>query len=231
MTEGDMNWKDEYKALRDEMLNLFTRVLFVFGGSVAAFVPLSLKAIEADDPLKAGLILLSAGAVLVAAVLLTMNFYQNIYSIGSYICVYLEQKAKDNEPGWHLRSRYMRIFLPNEPLGSPLRWFEQINEPLTLALSYAVMIILLFSVLIYRLFTCHVAALFLVYFAVFAVLVVAGTLLWYSRMSFPKGSQTWIQRWKNYKKNRPKISVDDLVPEASTLCRSRPNETPSVSQK
>jgi hypothetical protein len=120
--------QDEYKALRDEMMNLFTRVWVVLVAMLTAFGTLSLRAHDRDDE-QVLVVLLILSVCLIAGVISIITLYNNIYSIGSYIAVFL-----DGPGHWHLRSRDMRIQLMADRLSDPVSFTERINEPKTVSL-------------------------------------------------------------------------------------------------
>ena len=199
---------DEYKVLRDEMLNLFTRIFLVFGAEVAAVISLFMTSIGKTDPLNSGLILLLAALLVVAGLLLSLEFYQNLYSIGSYICVYFE----DPNVGWHMRSRHMRIELKHKKLKTELSWIEKINEPRTLSVAYALMIVSLPAMQLTRFGVPQSATGRIVLTAIILLCGAAIYLLWHLRKVYTQGSLKWIERWSNYKKLHPSVGLADLLP-------------------
>lgn len=207
MTKG-AEMRDEYKVLRDEMLNLFTRALAVFAGSVGAYVPLWLKGIDECNTFKGGVILLLAVGVLVAATLLILEFYQNAYAIGSYIIIYMEA---DN-PGWHMRSRHMRIGLRDKSLETPLTWIEKVNEPRTMAFSYSIMFTLLLLVVCYRLYLFQSAANNVLNLLIVLLWLFAMFLLRHMQNAFTTGAPKWTKRWHIYKQKFPSVALQDLEP-------------------
>lgn len=202
--------KDEYKALRDEMLNLFTRVFVVLVAIFTAYITLSLKAIDQYDPKQMLLILVILSAFLILGILLILAFYSNIYSIGSYIAIYLE----GDKVRWHLRSRHMRIFLTNTHLNDPVPAIERMNEPKTVSIAFYMMF---FSLPIQ--FVMHfgqsVVYIHWYYFLVLVATVFFGC--WLTRnlsQSYVSGAKRWMRRWHRYSMKCAKDgepSIDTLV--------------------
>jgi hypothetical protein len=197
---------DEYRVLRDEMLNLFTRVLIVFAATVAAFVTLTLKGLDQGDQLKGGLILLLAIVIVVAAILLSLEFYQNLYSIGSYICVYFEEPSA----GWHIRSRHMRIVLRERPIGKKLIWLEKVNEPGTLSFAYLIMVTSLPLLFFLHFGIPRCGTNWIVASLLFVFWIGAIVLLCFLRKVYREGSENWVARWSAYKADYPQSKLKDI---------------------
>jgi hypothetical protein len=189
--------KEEYKALRDEMINLFTRVFVVLVAIFTAYATLSLKAIEQSDPKQMLAVLLVLSAFLVVGILLILAFYSNIYSIGSYIAVYFE----GGKAHWHLRSRHMRILLANAHPNDPVPAIERINEPRTVSFAFFTMFLSLPLQFSWRFGICAQCIGFVTLVAVF---LFGCWLTWSLQQAYTGGAKRWMRRWSSYKNQRGK---------------------------
>lgn len=187
--------KDEYKVLRDEMLNLFTRVLVVLVAMFTAYATLSSKALDQSDPKMMLVVLLVLSMFLVVGVLLILAFYSSIYSIGSYIAIYFEGETA----GWHMRSRHMRILLPDAHPNEPLRLIERINEPRTVSFAFFVMFLSLPAQFAWRFGISGQYGAFSILLAVFFF---GCWLTWVLQYVYTKGAKKWMRRWSSYKEQR-----------------------------
>jgi hypothetical protein len=205
---GGLQCKEEYRALRDEMLNFFTRVLVLFAASVAAFVTLTLKGLEQSDQWKGGLIFLLAILILLVAILLSLEFYRNLYSIGSYICVYFE----DPNAGWHIRSRHMRLILKKKNVGGELNYLEKVNEPRTLSFAYFLMVTSLPILFFLHLGKPKCEAYYLlVSLLVIVSWVVTIVLIWCFLWNVYEDESTkGVARWSAYKIDCPEPKLEDI---------------------
>jgi len=182
----------EYAALRGEMMNLFSRILVVLVAMFTAYASLIIRSVEASSANQTVFFLLLLSILLSVGNLLVIAFYSNVYSIGSYISLYIE----DSDPGWHLRSRYMRIKLANTGLDAPTSAIERINEPKTVSYAFLLMFLSLPIVFLWKYeVSNHQCAFYLLMMA----FLIGCCLTWSLSRAFTVGSPNWTKRWMAYK--------------------------------
>jgi hypothetical protein len=123
---------DEYKSLRDEMLQHGNRVYVILAAEFAAVATLAWRGMAGATEHRVWLMLISQCFVVVG-LWLTLLAYQHLYIAGSYLCVFHEIDT----PGWHLRRR--------DSVWRTLRkttyWFERLHEPRAIGCAYAMLML------------------------------------------------------------------------------------------
>jgi hypothetical protein len=191
--------RDEYKSLRDEMVQLFNRAFVVLAAEIAAFTTLAWRGLEAG-PASAFWLAFLSQLLLLAGLGLSLMLYQHIYNIGSYILVFHESgkaEGATGRSGWHARRRVFRLV--TDDMGG--HWYERLTETRTTSAAYGV--ILAANVvlglrglppdLINPSFWPTIQAV-----GLWALTGLCAWLLWALAQTYRSGARAWVKRWREF---------------------------------